>query len=90
MPVFTFLDAFSFDGKTVLPLCTNEGSGMGSSESDITKACAGADVKKGLAINGSREGSSDLCLRVAIRTSFGKGIWQNAWTERKGDRYGDV
>ena len=59
MPVFTFLDAFSFDGKTILPLCTNEGSGMGSSESDIRKTCAGADVKKGLAINGSRVESSD-------------------------------
>lgn len=32
---------------------------MGSSESDIKKTCAGADVKKGLAINGSRVGSSD-------------------------------
>lgn len=53
MAVFTFLDAFDFSGKTILPLCTNEGSGMGSSESDIKKLCAGADVKKGLPLNGS-------------------------------------
>lgn len=58
MAVFTFLDAFSFSGKTILPLCTNEGSGMGSSEGDIKKTCAGADVKKGLPINGSSVGSS--------------------------------
>ena len=32
MAVVTFLEAFDFTGKTVLPLCTNEGSGMGSSE----------------------------------------------------------
>ena len=59
MAAFTFLDAFSFEGKTILPLCTNEGSGMGSSESDIKKTCVGADVKKGLAINGSNVNSSD-------------------------------
>lgn len=67
MPVFTFLDAFSFDGKTILPLCTNEGSGMGSSEPDIRKTCAGADVKKGLAINGSRVGSSDSQIQSWLK-----------------------
>ena len=28
MAVFTFLEAFDFTGKTILPLCTNEGSGL--------------------------------------------------------------
>ena len=59
MAVFTFLDAFDFSGKTILPLCTNEGSGMGSSESDIKKLCAGADVKKGLPLNGSSVNRAD-------------------------------
>ena len=54
MAVATFLDRCDFAGKTILPLCTNEGSGMGSSERDIRKACPGADVKAGLAITGSR------------------------------------
>ena len=58
MAVFTFLDAFDFSGKTILPLCTNEGSGMGSSESDVKKLCAGADVKKGLPISGRSVGNS--------------------------------
>ena len=53
MAVCTFLEAFDFTGKTILPLCTNEGSGMGSSERDIKKACPGADVKKGLPVTGS-------------------------------------
>ncbi len=53
MAVFTFLDAFDFHGKTIYPLCTNEGSGMGSSESDIWKAAKGATVEKGLALKGS-------------------------------------
>jgi flavodoxin len=52
MPVWTFLEQYDFSGKTILPLCTNEGSGMGHSEADIKKLCPGATVKKGLAIRG--------------------------------------
>ena len=54
MAVFTFLEAFDFTGKTILPLCTNEGSGMGSSERDIKKYAPGAELKKGLSITGSQ------------------------------------
>ena len=54
MAAFTFREAFDFTGKTILPLCTNEGSGMGSSERDIKKTCPGADVKKGLSVTGSQ------------------------------------
>ena len=53
MAVFTFLENFDFSGKTILPLCTNEGSGMGGSERDIKKTCPGAVVKSGLAVTGS-------------------------------------
>ena len=53
MAVFTFLENFDFSGKTILPLCTNEGSGMGGSERDIKKTCPGAVVKSGLSITGS-------------------------------------
>jgi hypothetical protein len=54
MAVCTFLDRYDFTGKTILPLCTNEGSGMGSSESDIKKLAPGATVKKGLSVTGSK------------------------------------
>ena len=54
MAVFTFLERYDFTGKKILPLCTNEGSGMGHSESDIRKTAPGAEVKRGLAITGSR------------------------------------
>lgn len=42
MAVFTFLEHFDLSGKTVLPFCTNEGSGMGSSESDLRQMWAAA------------------------------------------------
>ena len=58
MAVYTFLENFDFSGKTILPLCTNEGSGMGSSEREIKKTCPGAVVKKGLPITGSAAANS--------------------------------
>ena len=63
MAVFTFLEAFDFTGKTILPLCTNEGSGMGISERDIKKTCPGADVKKGLSITGSEAANSKASVQ---------------------------
>lgn len=54
MAVFTFLDAYDFSGKTIVPFCTHEGSGIGHSESDIDKNCPKAERVKGLSIRGSR------------------------------------
>lgn len=53
MPVFTFLDEYDFSGKTIIPFCTHEGSGLGKSEKDITRLCPQAKVLKGLAIHGT-------------------------------------
>lgn len=53
MAVFTFLESYNFSGKTIIPFCTHEGSGMGSSERDIRKLCQDANVLPGLAIRGS-------------------------------------
>lgn len=52
MPVFTFLESYDFSGKTIVPFCTHEGSGMGRSESDIKKLCQGSRVENSLAIKG--------------------------------------
>ncbi len=63
MAVFSFLETFDFTGKTILPLCTNEGSGMGSSERDIKKACPGATVRAGLSIIGSQAANSKASVK---------------------------
>jgi flavodoxin len=52
MAVFTFLESYNFAGKTIIPFCTHEGSGLGRSESDIKKTCQGATIREGLAIRG--------------------------------------
>lgn len=59
MPVFTFLEKYDFTGKTILPFCTHEGSGMGRSESDIKKLCPNSKVLKGLAIRGGNVNNSE-------------------------------
>ena len=63
MAVVTFLERFDFSGKTILPLCTNEGSGMGGSERDVRRYAPGAEVKKGLSILGSEAADSKDSLR---------------------------
>lgn len=54
MIMATFLESDDFSGKTILPLCTNEGSGMGTSEADLKKLCVRSDVRPGLAVTGGR------------------------------------
>lgn len=51
MPVYTFIDKHSWQGKTVIPFCTHEGSGL-SNVSEIEAACKGATMLKGLGIYG--------------------------------------
>ena len=63
MAVATFLERYDFSGKTILPFCTNEGSGMGSSERDVKKYAKGADVKKGLPITGSSAADSKEAVK---------------------------
>jgi len=59
MAVFTFLESCDFAGKTIVPFCTHEGSGIGHSESDIAKICPNATLLKGLAIKGSRVNAAE-------------------------------
>ena len=69
MAVATFLEAYDFTGKTILPLCTNEGSGMGSSESDVKKHANGASLKKGLSITGSQAADSKATVEKWLKNS---------------------
>jgi flavodoxin len=59
MAMFTFLEHYDLTGKRIIPFCTNEGSGMGSSESDLRKICAGATVERGLSIRGCEAAKSE-------------------------------
>lgn len=69
MAVATFLEKYDFSGKTILPLCTNEGSGMGSSERDIKAYAPGAEVRNGLPITGSRAAESGKEVKNWLETN---------------------
>ena len=53
MVVYTFLESYDFSGKTVIPFCTHEGSGLSGTNRNIANACPDATVLDGLAIRGS-------------------------------------
>ncbi|MDE7306961.1 MAG: NAD(P)H-dependent oxidoreductase [Clostridia bacterium] len=59
MAVFTFLERFDWTGKKIIPICTNEGSGMGSSIKDIQKLCGGAKIDAGKSFTGSKVSNSE-------------------------------
>lgn len=63
MAVFTFLESYDFSGKTIIPYCTHEGSGIGNSERDIKKICPNAKVLPGLAIQGGSVKSADNSIK---------------------------
>ena len=59
MAVFTWLESVDLTGKTIRPFCTNEGSGMGRSESDLRRLYPSADIKAGLSLHGGSVKSAD-------------------------------
>lgn len=67
MHVFTFLEKYDFQGKTIMPFCTHEGSGMGGSENDIKKLVKGCKVEKGLAIKGGNVNSSGSLVEKWVK-----------------------
>ena len=63
MAVYTFLEHFDFNGKTIHPFCTHEGSGLSGTVKDIEKTCTGVTVTKGLAIQGSHVDHAESSVR---------------------------
>jgi flavodoxin len=63
MAVCTFLESYDFTGKTIVPFCTHEGSGIGGSERDIKKLCPNAKVLPGLAIRGGSVAVADNLVK---------------------------
>lgn len=53
MPLYTFVEAHDWSGKTVIPFCTHEGSGAGRTDRTLKAAMKGADVKRVTAVRGS-------------------------------------
>ena len=70
MPVLTFLESYDFTGKKIRPFCTHEGSGMGTSETDIMRSARGAILEMGAALFGSEVGESEGLLRSWVDSFY--------------------
>ena len=74
MAVRSFLDAHDLAGKTILPFCTHEGSGMGRSEKDLKSALPSCIMKPGLAIKGSRVHRRDSGIPAEVEAWLNKNL----------------
>ena len=63
MCVCTFLEDYDLSGKKIFPVCTNEGSGMGSSVRDLKRLLGNAEVDEGLSIHGAEASASDGAIK---------------------------
>ena len=59
MCMCTFLEHYDLTGKRIIPFCTNEGSGMGTSERQLLSVCKGANIASGLSIHGAESAESE-------------------------------
>ena len=67
MCVYTFLEHYDLTGKKIVPLCTNEGSGMANSEADIARSCPGATVVPGLSVRGHQAKDAEESIAAWAR-----------------------
>lgn len=72
MPVYTFIEKHSWQGKTVIPFCTHEGSGLSGTENKLKAACQGATVLKGLAVRGATAQNAQAQARESVNNWLGK------------------
>lgn len=54
----TFVESYSFSGKTIVPFCTSGGSGVGSSSSNLERLTSGATWLSGTRLSGGASHSS--------------------------------
>ena len=61
--VSTFMESYSFDGKTLIPFCTSSSSGLGSSGKNLEELTDGAQWMEGMRFGG---GASEADVKAWI------------------------
>lgn len=60
MLIYSFLEAYDWEGKTLVPFCTSGGSGFGRSLDKLPDSAPDATIVEGLHVSGSRvDGASE-------------------------------
>ncbi len=67
-PVAAFLESYDFEGKTIVPFITHEGSGLGRSASDIKDMCPNSNLLPGLAVRGGSVGNASDDVKKWLRS----------------------
>ena len=66
MAVYTFIEKHDWNGKTVVPFCTHEGSGLSGTERKLKDVCKGSTISKGLAVRGTTAQNSLSQARQSV------------------------
>lgn len=62
--IISFLSAYNLSGKTVVPFCTHDGYGAGSSYRSVQSSASGANVLEGIAFNSNEVLSSETRIKA--------------------------
>ncbi len=73
MVIFTFLERYSWKDKRIIPFCTHEGGGVGSSVRDIRSICTNALVEDGFSILGHKTKESEETIKEWAKKIVSKG-----------------
>ena len=85
--VMTQLEMLNFEGKTIYPFNTHEGSGKGNSINDIKASAPNANVKDGFALKGTdaRKTSSHKSIRNWLKDQMDIDVPDNDKEEEEND-----
>ena len=66
MLIYSFLESYDWEGKTLIPFCTSGGSAFGRSLNNLPDSASGATILEGLHVSGSRvdEAGEDIATWV--------------------------
>ena len=67
MPVYTFIEKHDWQGKTIIPFCTHEGSGLSGTENKLKSVCKGSTVLEGLAVRGTTAQNKQEQARQSVK-----------------------
>ena len=83
----TQLEMLNFEGKTIYPFNTHEGSGKGNSINDIKASAPNANVKDGFALKGTdaRKTSSHKSIRNWLKDQMDIDVPDNDEEEEEND-----
>lgn len=67
MAIYSFMESYDFNGKTIIPFCTSAGDVLTGKENNIPKYAKGATVLQGLGIEGKRAQEKPDSVRPQVQ-----------------------